>query len=156
MAEAAQKAGCCKGEEPPTTPESCETWAFVQLCLGPTMCPGPAPSFSGPQYPICQPRGMDSGNAKASALREQDLRIRHSLTAQKPLPCTSLFPSLARMKEEALSCTQALGPSRNSNHTERNGLTERMAGAGIVRMYNMYALVLLASGVSDSLRPHGR
>lgn len=86
MAEAAQKAGCCKGEEPPTTPDSCETWAFVQLCLGPTMCPRPAPSFSGPQYPICQPRGMDSGNAKASALWEQDLRIRHSLTAQKPLP----------------------------------------------------------------------
>ena len=55
------------------------------------MCPGPAPSFSNPQYPICQPRGMDSGKAKASALWEQDLRIRHSLTAQKPLPGTS-FP----------------------------------------------------------------
>ena len=37
--------GCRKRKQ---LPKSCETLSFVQLCLGPAVCPGPVPFFSGP------------------------------------------------------------------------------------------------------------
>ena len=64
-----------------------------------------------------------------------------------------LFPSLAQMKEEVMSCIQALRPSRNSNHTEKKRLTEHMAGAGVV--LTCTCLNSAASVVSGSLQPHG-
>lgn len=35
-------------QKPKPLPKSCEPLSFVQLCLGPAVCPGPVLSFSGP------------------------------------------------------------------------------------------------------------
>lgn len=72
--------------------------SFVQLCLGPAVCPGPVPSFSGP---VSHPPTEKSGLRKHQGLTflgagDKDKAFTYSLDTS---PQSSL--SLGQMPEEA-------------------------------------------------------